>query len=117
MKCIEDILCVLGIDKRRERHSVHQIYIILLVWPMLSVSIRLYFERCPHVMQKHQYIRNTLQIVRIVLEDDGVWITPAKRVDELRLECTFSSVHSSLSLANDVVALTATRFRGLSHVR
>lgn len=73
-------------------------YIVLLVWLDPSILVPLDLECGPCVVDEHQHIWYALQVIRVILENDGSRITFPECLYELRLERTFSFSHSSLSL-------------------
>jgi hypothetical protein len=91
---MEDLVLVLRINKRRERHSVHQENVILLIWLIGRTFRSLDFESCPSFSPEKQEVWNSLKVVSVVLENDATRKGSAKTPDNTFLILSFCQIHS-----------------------
>lgn len=80
-------------DKCRERHLVHYLYPVGLIWLTLSARSFLALQRRPHSLPQDENIGNPLNVLRIVLQDEASGKHGTKLRDEIALEWGLYPAH------------------------
>lgn len=89
----EDFRLVLGIHKPSEPHVIELCDIVLLVGAVWGLGRSLDLKHGPALVTKHQEIWNALNIIRIVLQDHGLWEQSRDLLDQLALVLVLAHTH------------------------
>jgi hypothetical protein len=90
LKRSEHLLFILREDKGSERHVSHLLYVVRLVGPFSRSGMSLDLEHSPSRPIKQSQIQNSLNILRIVFEDNATRKQTFELLDEFTLIGRFS---------------------------
>jgi hypothetical protein len=93
LKIIEYVFLIGRTNESRERHAVHQLYVVLLIGLSPRSAAHLAFKGGPPLSPENQKIWYALKIVRVVHENDAVWKQIPDVLDQLCLEAAFCIRH------------------------
>ena len=89
----DDFFLVLGIYEPSEPHILEFLDIVLLVGAVRGLGGSLDLKHGPALVTEHQEVRNALNIIRVVLQDHGLWEQSCDLLDQLTLILVLAHAH------------------------